>query len=193
MKIPPYLVLILLLCLSLDYPSPALALETTEMYVGDILSITANRIVLDCEGQQRSFDLTPQTIICIDGYLGDSWEDLATTRTVTVSADIKTKTAARIDNGAVVSDMGGIQFQPDLAECQPRATTVEIKGEIIQVLTIQQLLVKAGIDTGPLDGKLGPLTARAIRQFETSRGLPETGKITPQLLAQLQAATATTP
>ncbi|NLV25459.1 MAG: peptidoglycan-binding protein [Deltaproteobacteria bacterium] len=60
----------------------------------------------------------------------------------------------------------------------------------MQVLDIQQLLVKAGIDTGPLDGKLGPLTKNAIRIFQQQQGLPDTGQITPRLMTQLQTVTA---
>ncbi|NLC72092.1 MAG: peptidoglycan-binding protein [Desulfuromonadaceae bacterium] len=190
MRIYSFFSMVLVLCpilCGVMVPSAA-AQETLELYTGDVISLAADQIVLDCLSDKRSFVITPETIICIEGFVGESWEDLTNARTVTVSAGHKDPIALRIDNMALVGEMGGLQFQPVLPECSPRATTVEIRGKIIQVLEIQQLLIKAGIDTGPVDGKLGPSTVYAIRTFQQRQGLPETGQISPQLIGQLQAA-----
>ena len=192
MKMKAFFSLVLSLCIlpcGAMIPSAA-ALETTELHTGDVVSLSSQQIVVDCLGVKRSFDITDETAFCIDGFVGESWEDLSNVRTVTVSARKKDTNALRIDNLALVVDMGGVQFQPVLPDCLPRVTTVEVRGKVIQVLDIQQLLVKAGIDTGPLDGKLGPLTKNAIRIFQQQQGLPDSGQITPRLMTQLQTVTA---
>jgi len=57
---------------------------------------------------------------------------------------------------------------------------------------VQELLAQLGYDPGPADGMPGERTRDAIRKFETDRGLPAAGEISPELLAALrQAQTAT--
>jgi len=46
-----------------------------------------------------------------------------------------------------------------------------------KVRLVQEALKKAGYDPGPIDGKFGPLTSRALREFQKDVGLPVTGKI----------------
>ncbi len=41
----------------------------------------------------------------------------------------------------------------------------------------QKALKNAGFDPGPIDGKLGPLTTRALREFQKYFRLPVTGKL----------------
>ena len=43
------------------------------------------------------------------------------------------------------------------------------------VLSLQQKLEEAGFSPGPLDGKFGPLTQRAVRAFQEARGLQVDG------------------
>jgi len=182
---------VLAFLLSASPGSTIAAEEAMEFYSGDIIELTAQAIVIDELTGRKSFSLTQETILCIDGFLAESWEDLTAVRTVTISTGLNSSTARRIDNTAIVVDMGGLHFQPVLPECKPRVTTIDVQGKLVQVLEIQRLLVRAGIDTGPLDGKMGPLTENAIRGFQKSRGLPETVEITPRLMNQLRSATAT--
>ncbi len=41
---------------------------------------------------------------------------------------------------------------------------------------VQKALKKAGLDPGPIDGKMGRLTTEAIRAFQRDNNLPETGR-----------------
>ncbi len=54
---------------------------------------------------------------------------------------------------------------------------------------IQKLLAVKGFETGPLDGIFGPLTEKAIRGFQKSRGLPEDGKPTLDLIPAIHNST----
>jgi peptidoglycan hydrolase-like protein with peptidoglycan-binding domain len=46
-----------------------------------------------------------------------------------------------------------------------------------QILMAQEQLKKAGFDPGPIDGQLGQKTAQAIREYQKSNGLPQTGRL----------------
>ncbi len=54
-----------------------------------------------------------------------------------------------------------------------------------EIRKVQERLVLFGYQPGKLDGVLGNATTKAIRQFETDRSLPVTGKITSRLLQEL--------
>ncbi len=77
-----------------------------------------------------------------------------------------------------------------LGESQPAATPgsagLERSSQAEQVIrTVQQSLANAGYAVGKSDGRLGEETVRAIREFEMDQGLPETGRISGQLVARL--------
>ena len=59
------------------------------------------------------------------------------------------------------------------------------EGEIRQ---IQQLLEQKGFKVGYIDGKLGPITRRALSQFQRKQGLQQTGMPDQQTLAALGIA-----
>ncbi len=44
---------------------------------------------------------------------------------------------------------------------------------------VQRALKAAGFSPGPVDGKMGPITARAIEDFQRANNLPETGRADP--------------
>lgn len=56
-----------------------------------------------------------------------------------------------------------------------------------QVRAAQQQLQRLGFNPGPADGVMGPRTASAIRLFQRSQRLPETGSLTPETLSRLSA------
>jgi len=51
--------------------------------------------------------------------------------------------------------------------------------------SVQQTLSGLGYDTGKADGRLGDDTQRAIREFETDNKMPETGRVSAQLVMRL--------
>ncbi len=53
------------------------------------------------------------------------------------------------------------------------------------VLRAQQLLARLGYDPGPRDGIFGRRTSSAIEQFQSARGLPVTGQLSPALMDRL--------
>jgi hypothetical protein len=50
---------------------------------------------------------------------------------------------------------------------------------------VQQALNQQGYYNGPVDGIVGPMTSQAISAYQSDHGLPVTGTITPNLLANL--------
>lgn len=49
----------------------------------------------------------------------------------------------------------------------------------------QEKLSAAGMDTGPADGKVGPKTQAAVKEFQQSKGIQASGKLDQQTLAAL--------
>jgi peptidoglycan hydrolase-like protein with peptidoglycan-binding domain len=57
------------------------------------------------------------------------------------------------------------------------------------VKAVQQVLADLGYAPGPIDGALGEGTKRAIVSFQRDRKIAQTGRITPELLAELKRVT----
>ncbi len=53
------------------------------------------------------------------------------------------------------------------------------------IMSAQSMLSKLGFTPGPADGEVGPRTRDAVRAFQRSVGMPDTGDITPELLTEL--------
>lgn len=47
----------------------------------------------------------------------------------------------------------------------------------VNIKQVQSALQKAGFDPGPIDGKLGPKTKKAIKEFQKSKGLTQNGEV----------------
>jgi len=60
---------------------------------------------------------------------------------------------------------------------------------VSDVKAVQQVLADLGYAPGPVDGALGTSTARAISAFQHDRKMPETGRISPELLGELKRVT----
>jgi len=58
-----------------------------------------------------------------------------------------------------------------------------------RVRAVQQVLADLGYSPGPVDGAMGEATAGAISAFQHDRKIPETGRITPELLGELERIT----
>jgi tetratricopeptide (TPR) repeat protein len=79
-------------------------------------------------------------------------------------------------------------MMPDLSE-RKLAEPTDAPAEDAPILTrdqqIQLALKKAGLYTGNLDGKMGPLTKQAIQKFQDTRGLQPDGEVGPKTWAAL--------
>lgn len=62
-----------------------------------------------------------------------------------------------------------------------------------EVATAQKLLKQLGTDTGKIDGKLGPNTQTAIRNFQEKKGLKANGEVDDALIAAMEKAVAALP
>jgi len=51
---------------------------------------------------------------------------------------------------------------------------------------IQKALKNAGFYAGPIDGKIGPKTKKAIQEFQSAKGLKADGKAGPKTWAELE-------
>lgn len=60
-------------------------------------------------------------------------------------------------------------------------------GNPLQVQAIQTALSRLGYLAGQADGVLGPQTASAIRDYQSSEGLAATGSVTPELIDRLNS------
>ena len=65
--------------------------------------------------------------------------------------------------------------------------------EISRVREVQLALKAAGFDPGSLDGRMGPRTRTAIRDFQVAQGLPADGKVGPKTWSKLETFLKTTP
>ncbi len=85
--------------------------------------------------------------------------------------------------GAVLLELDSQgEIDPSEVENQPTITGANL------VLLIQRELKSAGLDPGPLDGKMGPKTRAAIENYQAQHSLTIDGRATEDLLRRLQGA-----
>ena len=75
------------------------------------------------------------------------------------------------------------QAVASVAPIEPAAATTQALGRNQQ---IQTALKNAGIYQGKIDGKIGPMTKKAIQSFQTNNGLKADGKVGPKTWAALE-------
>src|SRR5262249_6599562 len=77
----------------------------------------------------------------------------------------------------LLADATGDQLAPDV-KVGAKPTASALVPPVTDVVRNAQAALRAkGIDPGPIDGILGDKTAAALKQFQKSAGLPQTGKI----------------
>jgi len=54
---------------------------------------------------------------------------------------------------------------------------------------VQQALLEAGYDPGPIDGIMGPKTTSALKDFQKKEGLQVTGRLNAETQARLERRT----
>ena len=62
----------------------------------------------------------------------------------------------------------------------------------VDVRGAQQALRTKGFDPGPVDGRMGPRTSAAVRDFQSKEGLSATGQLDSDTRARLMAASSST-
>jgi peptidoglycan hydrolase-like protein with peptidoglycan-binding domain len=62
-----------------------------------------------------------------------------------------------------------------------------------RVRAVQERLRALGYKAGPVDGRFGPMTGRAVTAFQTRHGLAPDGAVGPQTLARLRARPVSQP
>jgi len=60
-----------------------------------------------------------------------------------------------------------------------------VENGILNIKAVQQALKISGFDPGPVDGRMGTLSAEALKNFQMSRGLAPDGKIGFKTLREL--------
>lgn len=60
----------------------------------------------------------------------------------------------------------------------------------LAVMQVQRGLERAGVTTGGADGRFGPMTEAAVRQFQSSKGLQASGKVDAPTLRALMGTSA---
>src|SRR5262252_3764560 len=76
------------------------------------------------------------------------------------------------------------------AEAMPQIEELDVNPSLVREM--QFMLLRLGVEPGPIDGVIGPLTTKAWRKFEQNSGLPHVdlvngGKIPASALAHLRS------
>jgi peptidoglycan hydrolase-like protein with peptidoglycan-binding domain len=71
---------------------------------------------------------------------------------------------------------------------EPRSTNLEAVSDRDLVRNAQIALRDAGFDPGEIDGVMGRKTRAALREFQASQGLPQTGRLDATTQQELLAA-----
>lgn len=70
-------------------------------------------------------------------------------------------------------------------KAEPSARSAPVPSQATTLRHVQQALKSRGFLAGPADGMMGPSTERAIRQFQRSENLEDTGQLNGQTLSAL--------
>jgi hypothetical protein len=107
---------------------------------------------------------------------------------------------ARAEGSGKTSDTAGGKM--DRAWDKTKATTKEVKDKVKDAVTpnkekaemavdvrgAQQALRDKGFDPGPVDGRMGPRTSSAIRDFQSKEGISATGSLDADTRARLMSS-----
>jgi peptidoglycan hydrolase-like protein with peptidoglycan-binding domain len=121
----------------------------------------------------------------------------ATTGTTTKSkkSDAMKSDSMKSDTSAKSDTMKSDSMKSDMGKHQGRMARNPEK-----VKAAQQALKDKGIDPGPVDGKMGPKTSAALREYQQKEGLKASGRLDSETMGKLGmeakssgAASTTTP
>ena len=98
-------------------------------------------------------------------------------------------TGTDMKSGAMGSDTKsgakGGDMKSDAMKSRPPGRSARGAGSTEQVKAVQQALKDKGHDAGDIDGKMGPKTQAALRDFQQQEGLKATGRADADTMAKL--------
>ena len=80
---------------------------------------------------------------------------------------------------------GVLATAPAFAQPAQQQETVPVQMSSKQVTDLQQKLKQQGFYNGQIDGKWGPETQTAVKDFQKKEDLPVTGQLDPQTMQKL--------
>ena len=80
---------------------------------------------------------------------------------------------------------GVLATAPAFAQPAQQQETVPVQMSSKQVTDLQQKLKQQGFYNGQIDGKWGPETQTAVKDFQKKQDLPATGQLDPQTMQKL--------
>ncbi len=91
--------------------------------------------------------------------------------------------------------------RPEIASVMPTPSVTPVPTPVptpeilyrVEVETAQKLMRDLKLNTGKIDGKLGPNTKTAVKNFQKKEGLDPSGEVTPELLSRMEKAVAALP
>ena len=123
-----------------------------------------------CGGKQETGELTPQ-------------DETATSTIELTSLEATSQTATDPTSGVTVVST---TTKPAVASVSTSSTfAAPPQGSVEKAKTIQLALKQAGYYGGNVDGKVGPVTQKAIEDFQRAKGLKADGKVGPRTWAEL--------
>jgi peptidoglycan hydrolase-like protein with peptidoglycan-binding domain len=93
-----------------------------------------------------------------------------------------TGTTGSTDTGKGATDTGTSDMKSDVKHKMGKMTR---GGHHEEVKAAQQALKDKGGDPGPIDGRMGPKTKAALKDFQKAQGLKETGRLDRETRAKL--------
>ena len=104
-------------CLSLA-TTTALASDLLTQSSGEVKSVTSQEIVVEYQDSTHPFVITERTKICVDGFQTDDWQKLLKAQTATITTNINSNIAIRIDNQPMLFDLRSPFPFPIQPECK---------------------------------------------------------------------------
>jgi peptidoglycan hydrolase-like protein with peptidoglycan-binding domain len=105
---------------------------------------------------------------------------------------------AALDEGAekkaerAVSDIkNGDRASPDMTAGSGASSPSSAKAKTADVRRAQEALKERGLYTAEVDGRMGPKTKQALREFQRREGLPETATLDNRTMQRLAGASPT--
>jgi peptidoglycan hydrolase-like protein with peptidoglycan-binding domain len=99
----------------------------------------------------------------------------------------KTPSATEGSSGGMsggMSNQKGMSHQKNMGMSHSRSSRAGgINSQTVK--QVQQKLSQQGLDVGPVDGKMGPKTRNAVKQFQDQKGIKGNGSLNRQTLAAL--------